>query len=145
MVAKIAFIASMLVSQVALANKLYLLEPRDIYIETYKYSSMRDPYLYPIDKELEYGMSFNTDLTIARYGDFQLYWKNNLHFDQSSYSGHIKHAGWQYELGLPIFFNKKAPKIELFKQHHSRHVLEETRTTLFPVYDRYGLRFSIYP
>lgn len=129
----------------ALAKELYILEPRDIYIETYKYTSMRDPYLYPIDKELEYGMSFNTNLTIARYGGFQLYWKNNLHFDQSSYSGHIKHAGWQYELGLPLFFKKKVPKIELFKQHHSRHLLEETRTTLFPVYDRYGLRFSMYP
>lgn len=142
---KIVLMLSMFFSLPALAKQFYLLEPKDIYIETYRYTSMRDPYLYPIDKELKYGMSFNTDLMIARYGNFQLYWKNNLHFDQSSETGHIKHAGWQYELGLPILTRSGVPKIELFKQHHSRHLLEETRTTLFPVYDRYGVRFNIYP
>lgn len=145
MLKRIASLLFSCASTPALAGNLHLLEPKDVYLEYYKYTSMHDPYLYPIDREIYQGASFNTDFNIIRYKDFLIYWKNNLHFDQSRVSGHIKHAGWQYEIGLPLLMAKDSTKIELFKQHHSRHVLEETRSTHFPVYDRYGVRFRLYP
>lgn len=127
------------------ARDLYLLEPKDIYIDAFKYESMHDPYLAPIDKDLLYGAAFNTDFNVFRYKKVALYWKNRLHFDQAGSSGHIKHAGWEYELGLPLWIDKGKPKIELFKQHHSRHVLEEVRDAHFPVYDRFGVRIRLLP
>lgn len=132
-------------STVAVARELILLEPKDVSIEALQYQSMHDPYLSPIDKDIAYGAAFNTDLNVFRYGDIAFYWTNKLHFDQSKTNGHIKHAGWQYEFGIPLWVDKGSSKIELFQQHHSRHVLEETRADHFPVYDRIGIRIRLLP
>jgi hypothetical protein len=143
---KAALTAVLAISAIeAHAKALYLLEPKDVYIDAFKYQSLHDPYLAPIDKDLLYGAAFNTDFNVFRYGNIALHWKNRLHFDQAGPSGHIKHAGWEYELGLPLWIDKGKSKIELFKQHHSRHVLEEVRDAHFPVYDQIGLRIRLLP
>jgi hypothetical protein len=134
-----------LVSFSAHARELRLLEPRDVYVEAYRYTSIHDPYLYPIDTSLKYGGTFNVDANLFRYGKFSIYFLNKLHFDQADPSGHIKHAGWQYELGMPLWVHEGQPKLEFFKQHHSRHILEETRPLHFPVYDRFGIRLRLMP
>lgn len=126
-------------------TELHLLEPRDVYIESYRYENMYDPYLYPVDSELAYGAGFFIDLNIWRYGWYTMYWKNMLHFDQSRESGQIRHGGWEFELGFNIWPGEGPPKIDIFHQHHSRHILEDTRETHFPVYDRAGIRLHIYP
>jgi hypothetical protein len=146
MVKNIVFsMTAMMFSLSASAYEFKLLEPRDVSVEAYKYESINDPYLNPIDKLLTYGGAFNVDATVIRYGKFSIYWLNKLHFDQANPSGHIKHAGWQYEFGMPLYVDKGLPRVELFKQHHSRHVLEETRSIHFPVYDRFGIRLRLYP
>lgn len=129
----------------ASTQKLRLLEPRDVYIDVYQNEVVHDPYLVPIDRHLNYGATFNLDLIVFKYESLSLYWLNQLHFDQAANSGHIKHAGWKYEMGVPIFEDEKGSRIELFKQHHSRHLLEEERDVHFPVYDRFGIRLRLYP
>ncbi len=129
------------------AGSLKVAEPKKIYMEAYEYQHMYDPYLAPLDKEMKYGGVFGTDFYLLHHKTLGLglYWNNELHFDQSEQSGQVKHGGWKYELGLSVLEYKGQPKIELFKQHWSRHVMEETRDVHFPVYDRYGIRFNIYP
>jgi hypothetical protein len=117
-----------------------LFEPTYVAIEATKYDGIHDTYLAPLDSELEYGGRFRINSNILRYGDFKLYWNNMLHFDQSNKSGHVKHAGWQYEFGLSLI----PDALTIFKEHHSRHILEEVRPGKFPVYDMYGIRFELY-
>lgn len=130
---------------------LGILEPKSIFVDAYKNTGVHDPYLSPIDRDLGYGATFNVDFDLLRYNSYRFYALNKLHFDQSSETGRIVHAGWQYELGATLL-NIKNPlkpssdgtKLELFKQHHSRHILEDTRDAHFPVYDRVGIRFVIF-
>lgn len=122
-----------------------LLAPNDMYIDMYHYETMHDPYLDPVDKDLTYGGGFNLNLDIAKYKGLGLYWNNLLHFDQSGRDGRIKAGGWQYELGMTVWQQNGFDRIQLFKQHHSQHIFEDTRPEHFPVYDRYGIRLRIYP
>lgn len=145
MVRKFVTSTVVMLSFSAHAKEFRLLEPKDVSVEAFKYESIHDPYLYPVDKSLKYGGAFNVDANLIRYEKFSIYWLNKLHFDQADPSGHIKHAGWQYELGMPIWIHKGLPRIEMFKQHHSRHILEETRSFHFPVYDRFGIRLRLMP
>lgn len=145
MIRKLALLLTSSLSTTATCAELRLLEPKDVYIDAYQNDTVHDPYLYPLDQRLGYGGAFNVDTNVIRYGKFSLYWLNKLHFDQDRVTGHIKHAGWQYELGIPLWMDKGTPRIELFRQHHSRHLLEETRSVHFPVYDRTGIRLRIYP
>lgn len=139
------FVAASVANAKPYDGKLRLLEPRDVYIDTYQNEVVHDPYLSPIDKYLKYGATFNVDVTVFRYDALSVFWLNKLHFDQASNSGHIKHAGWQYEIGVPVFEDDRGSRVELFKQHHSRHLLEEERGVHFPVYDRFGVRLRLYP
>jgi hypothetical protein len=132
-----------LFSASALANEYHLLEPTTSYIEAYKNHKVHDPYLDPIDKELTLGGNFNLSLNLIRYQDYKLYWNNILHFDQSGHTGHVKHAGWQFEVGSTLFKTRTDSSLDVFWQHHSRHILEETREQHFPVYDRYGVRLNL--
>lgn len=144
MVALVAF-----VSTSASAAEWRLLAPRDVYIDAYKNQTVHDPYLAPVDQDLSYGATFNIDADILKYRNWGLYTLNQVHFDQSGETGRIVHGGWQYEMGFSLFPTKKDPargKIELFKQHHSRHIFEDERPGVhFPVYDRFGVRLRIWP
>jgi hypothetical protein len=126
---------------------LHLLEPRDSYIDVYQNDTVRDPYLEPLDKTLGYGSTFNLDVDVLKYRGYGLYWNNQLFFDQETISHHIRHGGWRYEVGFVLFRTKLSDryfsKIELFKQHQSRHLLEDIRPVHFPVYDRTGIRLWI--
>lgn len=119
-----------------------LLEPREVYIDVYENSVVNDPYLAPVDSKLTNGASFVTNFSILEYGKTQLYSENTLHFDQTI-SGKVKHAGWMYGLYLrPWSWNHSA--VELFQQHHSRHLFDESRPVHFPNYTRYGIRLTIF-
>jgi len=140
----LVLIFSLLSSQLN-AEELKIATPRDIYVDVYNNQTVHDPYIYPADEQLGYGANFNLDFNIVKYGSYSLYWNNLLHFDQSKETGKVVHGGWQFELGIPVYVVDNNPKIELFHQHHSRHVLDAKRDSHFPVYDRAGIRFRIYP
>jgi hypothetical protein len=142
---RIFILAGLISSNLYAKGNWRLIAPNDIHIDAYKSETVHDPYLDPIDSELGYGAGFNLDLDIAKYNGLGLYWNNLLHFDQSSQSGQIKHGGWQYEIGAVIWQENGLDRVQLFKQHHSRHIFEETRNVHFPVYDRYGFRLRVYP
>lgn len=144
---RVAVLAAV-VSTPAVAGDYRLLAPRDVYVDAYKNGVVHDPYLYPADQDLSYGMNFVMDMDIAKYKGYGVYMFNMLHFDQSDETGRIVHAGWKYELGLSLFPTKRDKnrgQIEVFHQHHSRHILEQERDAHFPVYDRVGIRFRIWP
>lgn len=143
MIKKVIILMS-LVSNLSLAE-WRLFAPNDVHVDFYRNKAVSDPYLKPIDKDLGMGAGFNVDFDVAKYDGFGLYWNNLLHFDASNKTNSIKAAGWQYELGFTVWHENDIDKIILFKQHHSQHILEETRDTKFPVYDRFGVRFNIYP
>lgn len=140
-------IALALISTQSYAYDLQVLQPKHIYVEGYQYQDMHDPYIAPIDQDLKYGGAFGTDLYLIQWDKHAgLYWNNELGFDQDQTNGHIKHVGWHYELGLDLLSDEEGnSKIQLFKEHWSRHVVEEVRPEHFPVYDRIGVRFNIYP
>lgn len=122
-------------------STLHLLSPEEISIDAYRNKTVHDPYLYPLDQHLSNGAKFNLNLNIIQYSDYKFYWNNSLHFDQSSLDQKIKHAGWWYFLGVTLLPKTKySGGIDLFMEHHSRHILEETRENHFPVYDRYGIK-----
>ncbi len=122
----------------------HLLEPREVYMDAYKNDTIHDPYLAPEDADLGYGSNFITNFDIIKFKGYGLHWDNTLHFDQSDKDGQVRAAGWQYGLYLTVFRLNDKTKIEMFKQHHSQHILDRERDVHFPVYDRTGLRFVIY-
>ena len=125
-------------------SKLRLLLPTEATIDIYQNKTVHDPYLYPIDQQLGTGGKFNLNLDLIRYSKYKIYWENTLHFDQSKQDQHIKHAGWWYFLGATLIpKSNNVGGVDLFMEHHSRHILEETRDTHFPVYDRYGVRLIL--
>lgn len=76
-----------------------------------------------------------------------LYWDNYVHMEATSVP---KTVGWHWMLGLRVH-----PSVDLFHEHHSRHLMDEMSTTNqsydgrigrnnFPVEDSYGIRFNIY-
>lgn len=139
--------ATILVSTTAQArHDYYLLEPTDVYTDLYKYQDDHDPYIAPNDKDMAQGAAFNVNMNLVRWRDYKLHWNNNLFFDQSGVTQQIIHAGYHYELGLNIYNDWAGfPRVELFKEHQSEHVMDADRPYHFPVYDRYGVRLRIYP
>ena len=87
---------------------------------------------------MKYRASTNFRLGLAR----TLYWDNNLH-TEAVRSGTVKTVGWHWIMGVRL-----TKMIDLFQEHHSRHVVEEYRATkngrnTFPVEDSYGIRITI--
>lgn len=86
----------------------------------------------------------NADLRVLEY----LYWKNSIHGEGTNSA--FKTMGWHFELGINV-----SKYIDIFYEHHSRHVLDQgnathfshdgmSRMTRFPVEDSYGVRFKFY-
>jgi len=119
------------------------MEPTQMYVDLYKVDEMHDTYLYPADAELALGMNFGLNFDLLRYSHYGLWMNNKIHFDQSEVSGHIRHAGWAFELGLTIIATETKPVLSVIRLHHSRHIMETSRPDHFPVYDMTGVRLHI--
>lgn len=131
----------------ALCKDLEFLYPRHVSMEYRDYEafaalygrdkvSYRDPYLFPLDEEMTYGLGLNIDFDLVRYKDYRLLWNNDFWFDSAA--SHVRHVGWGFELGL----NYKE-YLEVGMQHMSRHILEETRPMRFPTRDRLYIKFIL--
>jgi|LakMenEpi03Aug12_release.lakeMendotaPanAssembly.Ray.scaffolds.fasta_scaffold30464_19 hypothetical protein len=72
-----------------------------------------------------------------------LYWDNNMHLETID-AKTVKTVGWHWELGLRLH-----KKLQIFHEHHSRHILDEPGLELyngknqFPVEDSFGIRIKL--
>lgn len=101
----------------------------------------RDPYTPEYTGRWRDGIALNWDLTLLRWG----YWRNRVHAETTNPSGSVTTMGWQWEAGAHV-----GPWFDLFHQHHSRHVLDETppdrfegSSRQFPVENSYGVRIHL--
>lgn len=139
-------VLSLLLSGTAMAQGLEVMAPNKVFVDSYKNQTVHDPYLAPDDENLGWGASFNINFDIVRYNNYSvLYMDNNLHFDQEEGSGQIRAAGWQYSLNLVLIRWNGVSRVELFRQHHSQHIMDRVRPDMhFPVYDRNGIRVVLF-
>jgi hypothetical protein len=72
-----------------------------------------------------------------------IYWDNNMHLETID-AKTVKTVGWHWELGLRIH-----KRLQIFHEHHSRHILDETPAEIyptrnqFPVEDSFGIRIKL--
>lgn len=129
----------------ARGSEVEILVPTEVSVDTYKHEgTTHDPYIYPNDADLSYGAVFRTNLDLVRHGSWDIYFNSGLHFDQSDRTGKIIHAGWQYEAGTTLFRTWGGTSIQVYKAHHSRHVLDVEREGMhFPNSDIVGIRWIL--
>lgn len=140
-----------MIAQTALGQSEYgsrpgafrILVPTQVYVDAYQVDEFHDSYLDPVDSELQYGANFVTNFDVIRYGAYGLWSHNKIHFDQSGDTGHIRHGGWEFEVGLTVIANGPRPLLSIIRLHHSRHLMEGSREFHFPVYDMTGIRLHI--
>lgn len=128
---------------------LHLLEPVHVSLEYVNFDQggvrdwysprlgIRDSYLSPLDEQITFGLQLNTDYNLLRWKKYKVFHRNNWGFDSAQ--SHVRHVWWRFDLGLNIY-----DKVEIFHQHMSRHVLEDTRDERFPVRDSFNIRLIIY-
>lgn len=87
----------------------------------------------------------NFDLELFKHA----FWRNEIHGEGTHAA--FTTVGWHWEFGF-----KLSPQVEIFHEHHSRHIMdrnlptywnERTQTlkeTKFPVEDSYGVRIIFY-
>lgn len=148
--ALIAGIVAMLISTSASAytpsENLKLLSPTKVSIEYFDIINNRDDYLQINDlgsdrygesaEYWKYGAAAVFNLDVAKYGQYGLYWNNNVHMDATNVA--VRHVGWEWEIGTHV-----GPHFDTFYYHHSRHLMEGVRDTRFPLINRYGIRFIL--
>ena len=117
------------------ASRYHLLDVEYLDMTYQKFKDIRDPYV-PNDT-LAYRISTNYRLSLMRV----LYWDNQLHMEAAP-SGTPTTVGWHWIVGIRL-----TDGIDIFDEHHSRHVMEEYRATndghnVFPVEDSFGIKFK---
>jgi hypothetical protein len=116
--------------------RLIDLEHFDMQYQEFK--NNRDPYVPDTTK---WGYRATANFRLAVHHIF--YWDNSIH-TESVDNGTVKTVGWHWLLGLRVSKN-----LDIFSEHHSRHVMEEYRPTkngsnTFPLEDSYGIRYTVY-
>jgi hypothetical protein len=128
---------------VASAQELHLLSLRELNIEYYRIDNHRDSYFEYADRSEQReehwvgGTAANYTLDMVKYGNWGLYWDNRIHGEGTD--AQFREVGWQYELGLQL-----GPKLQAYWNHHSRHVLDDSRADRFPLDNFYGVRWVYY-
>lgn len=121
-------------------SKYHLLSVEDFSTSFAKFEHQRDPYLPQYDGQWTYRARADFNVAVMH----TLYWHNSVHTEAAE-SGPVKTVGWHWILGLRL--NKY---MDLFHEHHSRHVMEEDppqrydgkTSGVFPVEDSYGIKFK---
>jgi hypothetical protein len=90
---------------------------------------MRNTYLAPNDKEIEYGLALNFDWKIVRYDKHYVFWENEWAF--YSEETHVRDVYWDFKLGLTIV----PDVVRMYYRHKSEHILDLEREQRFPVLD----------
>jgi len=103
-----------------------------------KFRENRDPYTPEFDGQWKYRLATNFRISLGHL----IYWDNQVHTE--ALTNEVKTVGWHYFVGIRLH-----SKIDLYWEHHSRHVMEEQRpkdpldkSNVFPVEDSVGIRFK---
>lgn len=146
---RLLLLISLFISEVAWANRwahLRLLDLEQTSLTIAKFGCNRDLQTPDIGC-YQYRGRVAIEFDLRLLNDW-LYWNNRVHGEGTD--GQFQTVGWYYELGLDL------GKVQLFWQHHSRHVMDreqpyywdERRETWkrakFPVEDSYGIRLIFY-
>lgn len=104
-----------------------------------KFKDERDPYVPEYDNRMDYRVS--TNFRVGMLNNL-MYWDNQVHMEALD-TGVPKTVGWHWVLGLRV-----TDQIDLFQEHHSRHVMEENVSTrdgksAFPVENSYGIKIKL--
>lgn len=104
--------------------------------------STRDPYVPEYTGAWRDRAALDWDLQLLEFG----YWRNKVHTETAGEVGIVRTVGWKWEAGVEV-----GKYFDLFRAHHSRHVMEKEPThkfdnasSQFPVEDSYGVRFHLY-
>jgi hypothetical protein len=117
-----------------------LLDLREFSFEGYHLADHRDENLTfdGSDKEpWRGGLATNFDLDLLKYRDYGLVWLNRVH-GAGSYK-QMREVGWQYRVGLEL-----GPKLMLFWDHHSRHLLDTGNDYGFPLDNSFGAKITFF-
>lgn len=127
-------------------SKYRLIELEQFSLSFTKFGCNRDHQTPDLDC-YEYRGRVATEFDLRLFNDW-LYWNNRVHGEGTE--AKFETMGWHYELGLDL------GKIQLFWEHHSRHVLDREqpyywderrdtwRQVKYPVEDSYGVRLIFY-
>jgi hypothetical protein len=101
----------------------------------------RDPYTPQYTGQWKERAALKWNVSVL---DF-LFWENNIHTETVRTSGQVKTLGWHWQFYAPVPLTER--RVELFADHHSRHVVEEEPEDRFtgsdfPVEDSYGIRIK---
>jgi len=124
-------------SGTALSAELRLLDLREFSFEGYELADRRDSYFGYEDDTWRGGTAVNFDLDLARSGDWGLAWDNRVFGNGTT--AQYREVGWQYEVGLDL-----GPKMRVFWNHESRHILDDRRKDAFPLTNMYGVRVTFF-
>jgi hypothetical protein len=139
---KIIIILIFLNASIGYAGQYHLIEPSKVAINAFQYDDYRDTYVAPDDELIAAGAIFTVNVALLKYKGYGLFWENELFFDQEGRSGQVRHGGWHYKLGATVL-QYNGFKMNLYREHQSRHVFDETRPGKFPVYDRNGMEWIL--
>lgn len=111
------------------------LKVTEMNIEHYQYEAHRDPYFAEaaVKPDWRHLTQFNLELGVTPY----LFWDNRLHMSFDRATTQIRHAGWEYTIGMRV-----TDWFDVLKYHHSQHVLEDKFEARFPNTDAYGIRIK---
>lgn len=130
----------LLIPSISYAEEYHLLKPQKVSIQAFEYQHYRDSYVAPDDTDIGAGAIFTVNVALLKYKGYGLFWENELFFDQEKSTGQVRHAGWHYKIGATVFKHEEF-KLNVFREHMSRHVFDEPRPVKFPTYDRTGAEF----
>ena len=112
-------------------------------MEGWRTLMLRDPYMPQFDSNGEgehwtNGAALNFDLSLIELDKHRkIYWNNRVNLDGTN--SQVRHVAWFWDIGISL-----GPKLDLFYMHESRHVMEDTGDTRFPLRDQIGFRFNFF-
>lgn len=111
---------------------------KEFSLQTGRLDDNRDPYFKLVDHEQWKGfVANNFNLDLVRADGWSLYWHNQVHTEGTE--SQLRSVGWRWEAGVNL-----GDKLEIFHEHHSRHLMDVTGETRFPLYNAYGIKIIMY-
>lgn len=135
----------LLLSGSAQAQELHLLSLDEFSMDYYRLGNNRDSYMDyrdPQDNSEERerwfgGASANFNLDLVKYGNWGIYHNNRVYGNATN--AQFREVAWNYELGAQL-----GPKLQVWWEHLSRHVLDADRDDRFPLTNKYGISYVFY-